>query len=637
MKKILSLFAALIVALTANAQFAGGKGTAEDPYQIADAYQLADMQNYPSSHFKLINDIDLTEWIEDNSPTLGWSPIGSSSAPFTGDFDGNGFSIRGLKINRSQQNYVGLFGYVSTSQNIKNVNIQNPIVTGGKWSSVICGYAKANLISNCNIMGSGELFGASFTGSVCGEAICKVQNCKSILSEINSTGGYIGGIVGLASSHEPISNCYTEIKKLHYSFPLELTGVTHVTYCGGIVGNSNCGLYDNIAIINSLSSSTIGELMETAYVGGIVGQLRYNNSYAAYYVQNNFSIIAQEKASAYEIGGIIGRIVASENKNYYIYNNYSYSNISGSKTGGIVGNSYSESRPYIHIKNCLSDGNLSGSTVSGMANYSNYNQTIENTMVLCPNIIGTDVNGISEGPCKNSVCITDLIKGTHSAYRISKSASSTSNKALISTKVILNGEELDILDDANNGTAFGDKTLKRSSTYVGLGWDMVNTWKINEGEDYPYLRMLSDHPTITKYESTNNCKLTGTSPVNGKIYVMKDGATYTSDIVDNAFEINVGAVNVGDTLLYFSMPESGKPSMVRRIIIEGTTDPSCDVVKGDANGDSVVDAADVVSTVNSILGKPSSTFVQKNADINEDGQILVDDAVGIVNIIMNAQ
>ena len=58
---------------------------------------------------------------------------------------------------------------------------------------------------------------------------------------------------------------------------------------------------------------------------------------------------------------------------------------------------------------------------------------------------------------------------------------------------------------------------------------------------------------------------------------------------------------------------------------------------GDANGDEAVDAADVVSIVNYILGKPSSSFNDKNADTNGDGQILVDDAVGTVNKIMNNQ
>ena len=61
------------------------------------------------------------------------------------------------------------------------------------------------------------------------------------------------------------------------------------------------------------------------------------------------------------------------------------------------------------------------------------------------------------------------------------------------------------------------------------------------------------------------------------------------------------------------------------------------VLTGDSNSDSVVDAADVVCTTNYILGKPSSSFNEKNADVNIDGQILIDDAVGTVNIIMNEQ
>ena len=42
-------------------------------------------------------------------------------------------------------------------------------------------------------------------------------------------------------------------------------------------------------------------------------------------------------------------------------------------------------------------------------------------------------------------------------------------------------------------------------------------------------------------------------------------------------------------------------------------------------------------TINCILGRPAANFVRKNADINGDGQILVDDAVGTVNLIMSNQ
>ena len=58
-------------------------------------------------------------------------------------------------------------------------------------------------------------------------------------------------------------------------------------------------------------------------------------------------------------------------------------------------------------------------------------------------------------------------------------------------------------------------------------------------------------------------------------------------------------------------------------------------LRGDANGDKVVDVSDVVVTVNKILGKSPAVFVFGAADVNNDGDIDVSDVVGIVNIILN--
>jgi YD repeat-containing protein len=58
------------------------------------------------------------------------------------------------------------------------------------------------------------------------------------------------------------------------------------------------------------------------------------------------------------------------------------------------------------------------------------------------------------------------------------------------------------------------------------------------------------------------------------------------------------------------------------------------VVIGDANGDGMVDVADVVAIVNKILDKASDSFVFEAADVNNDSVIDVSDVVGVVNIIL---
>ena len=140
---------------------------------------------------------------------------------------------------------------------------------------------------------------------------------------------------------------------------------------------------------------------------------------------------------------------------------------------------------------------------------------------------------------------------------------------------------------------------------------------------------------ITKRISNNNT-INGRFSFNGIINIIKNGEVYSAVIVDGRFEINIGAVNVGDTIYYNAVESNKQPSIVQQIVIENKI-PELETILGDSNSDGAVDAADVVGTINYILGKPSSSFNQQNADVNEDGQILVDDAVGTVNVIMNNQ
>lgn len=68
-----------------------------------------------------------------------------------------------------------------------------------------------------------------------------------------------------------------------------------------------------------------------------------------------------------------------------------------------------------------------------------------------------------------------------------------------------------------------------------------------------------------------------------------------------------------------------------RLVPDGTAST---IIKGDANGDGTVNAADIVEVVNYIMGNPSGKFNQEAADANGDGTVNAADIVTIVNIIM---
>lgn len=65
-------------------------------------------------------DLDLSNY-------TNWQPIGNSSAPFSGQFDGNGFIIKNLTISRPNELYQGLFGYISSTGVITNLTLENAV------------------------------------------------------------------------------------------------------------------------------------------------------------------------------------------------------------------------------------------------------------------------------------------------------------------------------------------------------------------------------------------------------------------------------------------------------------------------------------------------------------------------------
>jgi hypothetical protein len=78
-----------------------------------------------SEHYLQIEDI--------NMPTSNnWRSIGTSGDPFTGSYDRNGKKISNLSINRTSENYMGLFDYVSGSMAVvKSVVLVNCNISGG--------------------------------------------------------------------------------------------------------------------------------------------------------------------------------------------------------------------------------------------------------------------------------------------------------------------------------------------------------------------------------------------------------------------------------------------------------------------------------------------------------------------------
>tara|TARA_R110002096_G_scaffold278213_1_gene472227 strand:+ start:8003 stop:12964 length:4962 start_codon:yes stop_codon:yes gene_type:complete len=189
----------LFISSSSFAQFAGGSGTQADPYQISTLQQLQDMKNNLGAHYILINDINAAETKSWNSGD-GFEPIGSgSSNSFTGNFNGQHFTIDSLFIDRSS--YVGLFGYTQNNT-ISNVNLTNVDIAGLSTTGSIAGETRSTTLTNISV--TGRVSGSNATGGLVGRALGSVNNSFADVRVTGST--YSGGLVGRGAPN--ITNSY---------------------------------------------------------------------------------------------------------------------------------------------------------------------------------------------------------------------------------------------------------------------------------------------------------------------------------------------------------------------------------------------------------------------------------------------
>jgi hypothetical protein len=231
--------------------FCGGSGTLIDPFLICSANNLNLVRNNLSAHYKVNSSIDLN--IEPFNTGEGWLPIGNNSDPFIGTFDGNGYNISNLFINRPSTDYVGLFGnlYSSNGQSsiVYSFHLLNLNITGNSYTGGITGYITGvwdadSIIKECAI--TGKIQGAGNTGGITG-----YSGYKSIIensySNITIDGGWgTGGISGSHWGGQIINS---------YSNPIILGSVSGK---GGLTGAGNSPVSNSFWNIDLFSTSSTG-------------------------------------------------------------------------------------------------------------------------------------------------------------------------------------------------------------------------------------------------------------------------------------------------------------------------------------------------------------------------------------------
>ena len=131
--------------------------TIDSAAKLAGLAQLVNKGNtFQGKTIKLGTDIDLNN--------MKWTPIGMSSAPFKGTFDGNKHTISNLFIDGNSSD-VGLFGY-TTDGEIKNLTVEDALVSGYLNVGVVAGTPYTSEYTNIEVTGHVEVNGMAYVGGV---------------------------------------------------------------------------------------------------------------------------------------------------------------------------------------------------------------------------------------------------------------------------------------------------------------------------------------------------------------------------------------------------------------------------------------------------------------------------------------
>ena len=159
--------------------------------EINDVDELQAINEALSGDYILGNDIDAAATSGWNSNT-GFIPLGNYGTRFTGTFDGDGYVITDLFIDRSAS-YQGLFGYINTGTEIKNVGVVDVNITGNYYVGGLIGYNYAGTITDC--YSTGSVSGGNYIGGLIGyDDAGTVTDCYSTGSV--SGNEVVGGLIG---------------------------------------------------------------------------------------------------------------------------------------------------------------------------------------------------------------------------------------------------------------------------------------------------------------------------------------------------------------------------------------------------------------------------------------------------------
>jgi hypothetical protein len=459
--KILLLITASLLNSPTHAQYSGGTGEPNDPYQIATAEDLMILGETPEDygkHFIMTADIDLGPNLPGGreftsaviAPDIN-EVDGFQGHVFTGNLNGNGHKIKNLTIYGGQKEYLGLLGYVDTAGQIHDLGLEDVSISGSgrvgglvgsSYGTIKICYATGNISGGKSSSWLGGLVGRNY------------GNIKDSNANINLTSGdnswMLGGLAGWNGGR--IVNCHATGN---------VSGGNENFYNGGLVGHCSWG-----TIEDSYATGNVSGGVENWRLGGLVG------SHGSRSVAKNCyaigDIIGEE--GSHSLGGLIGGIWYGDAASCYAAGSVTCED-SGSDLGGLVGKCLAGI-----ISDCYATGNVSGSWfLGGLVGDLQIGSDVINCYAIghvSSSINSNRIGGLVGNIDRDYVWVSDCF------WDIETSGLSVSAA----------------------GTGFTTDQMHDISTYQNAGWDFADhridgisdIWRMPESGGYPELTIFSE-------------------------------------------------------------------------------------------------------------------------------------------------
>ena len=273
----------------------GESGAAEDLGYIYDSntktytvYNADGLMNIA----ELVNggktDINITLTADIDLTGKNWTPIGTDyDNSYKGTFDGGGHTITGLTFTTNDE-YVGLFGWLNRAGTVKNVvmegvQITSPQIYGGSIGGVV-GYSWGT-IENCSV--SGSVSGTVYVGGVVGAQIGgSITGCSSSATVKGTVD--VGGVAGQTNSSATLTACYAT-----GNVTIEINPAKNIA--GGSLVGMNAGS-SLLACYATGNVTSTGSSTGKVHIGGFLGN-NYTTVTACYWKNNHEQGIGYNRES----------------------------------------------------------------------------------------------------------------------------------------------------------------------------------------------------------------------------------------------------------------------------------------------------------------------------------------------------